>query len=482
MGAEETDDLGARETGHAAEAGQAARLDAALAGARKVLDESWLGASTLPSRTLYPHQWNWDSAFIALGRSWYDQARAQKELQTLFGAQWDDGRLPHIVFNPSVPEDAYFPGASFWQSSKRSALAPRDVETSGITQPPIHAQAVLQMHRHARDRASSEAFLAWIYPRLARQVDYFLEHRDPTGIGLASIVHPWESGLDNSPVWDRDLTELRIPPGAIPPYQRHDLAHANPADRPSNEAYDRFVYLAVLYRDSGYDDGILKDFPFTVAGPLLNSIVVWSSHALAEIAAIVGADPRPHQEASERVHHAMLDHLWDPDKRRFAAIDVRTKERGLEDTIVAFAPLLDPELPSEQRAAILSDLHSHAFHPDRPDAFVVPSYDLLGQDFDRRRYWRGPIWVNTNWLLWSGLHTHGHDRETDDIVISSLRLVERSGFREYFDPIDGTGYGSDGFGWSAALTIDLIERHWGESRRRLLDRLAEIDAVAAAHG
>jgi hypothetical protein len=51
-----------------------------------VLDDNWLGASTVPSRSLYPHQWSWDSAFVAIGRSWYDQQRAQTELETLFNA------------------------------------------------------------------------------------------------------------------------------------------------------------------------------------------------------------------------------------------------------------------------------------------------------------------------------------------------------------------------------------------------------------
>lgn len=64
---------------------EAAELEAA---ARAVLDDNWLGASTVPSRTLYPHQWSWDSAFIAIGRSWYDQQRAQTELETLFNGQW----------------------------------------------------------------------------------------------------------------------------------------------------------------------------------------------------------------------------------------------------------------------------------------------------------------------------------------------------------------------------------------------------------
>jgi hypothetical protein len=137
-----------------------ATLERLLEGARDVLGENWLGASTLPSRTLYPHQWSWDSAFIAIGRSWYDEAKAQQELRSLFHAQWADGRVPHIVFNPSVGEAAYFPGPAFWQSSARSAAAPRDVETSGIIQPPIHARAALEIHRHARDVDASKAFLA----------------------------------------------------------------------------------------------------------------------------------------------------------------------------------------------------------------------------------------------------------------------------------------------------------------------------------
>jgi len=39
-----------------------------------------------------------------------------------------------------------------------------------------------------------------------------------------------------------------------------------------------------------------------------------------------------------------------------------------------------------------------------------------------------------------------------------LELVRKSGFREYFDPFTGAGHGSDGFAWTAALVIDVIER------------------------
>jgi glycogen debranching enzyme len=329
------------------------------------------------------------------------------------------------------------------------------------------------MHRIARDVDGSREFLRWLYPRLVARHRYFADERDPTRVGLTSFVHPWEAGLDNSPAWDRDLTKMVIPDGAIPPYVRHDLAHGDPKDRPTNEAYDRFVYLAAHYRDSAYDDrGYPDSVPFTVAGPLFNAIFLWSEHALAEIARIVGADPDPHREAAEKIHRAIGDHLWDPETKRFCALDVVRGERSAENTIVSFMPLLDPNLPKDQIEAIVADLHSASFHPARKISYVVPSYDLLAEDFNVRQYWRGPIWINTNWLLLAGLRQHGYHSLADQVLVSSLRLVATSGFREYFDPFDATGYGTDGFGWTAALVIDLIERHPEKDRERLIEQLA----------
>jgi hypothetical protein len=450
-------------------------IDRLVRDARQVLDDNWLGSSTVPSRSLYPHQWSWDSAFISLGRSWYDERRAQLELETLFSAQWANGMLPHIVFNPAVDEEQYFPGPGFWDS-RRSPDAPRDIATSGITQPPIHARAALEMHRHARDVQGSRAFLARLYPKLAAQHAYLAHHRDPTGTGLPIIVHPWESGLDNSPIWDRDLRDLVIPPGGVPPYRRSDILHADPADRPTDATYDRFVYLVARYRDSGYDDATrLGDVPFAIAGPLFAAIYLWSTHALVEIASIVGADPAPHRDEAARIHEAIGRELWDPAAGRFYARDVIVGHLEPEESIVSFAPLLDPDLPTERVDAIVADLASACFHPEAKDHFVVPSYSVQGPGFDRRRYWRGPVWINTNWLLWSGLRQHGREQEATEIARASLGLVARSGFREYFDPFGGAGYGSDRFSWSAALALDLIHRLDA-------DEIAPVEAADPSHG
>jgi hypothetical protein len=435
-----------------------------LARARAVLDENWTGASTVPSRELYPHQWSWDSAFIAIGLAGYDQERAQRELETLFEAQWATGMVPHIVFNPKVPADAYFPGPPFWRSDLAPA-APRHVATSGITQPPVHAHAALTVWRRAADRAEARAFLDRLYPKLVVQHRYLAERRDLAGDGLAAIVHPWESGMDNSPAWDEALDDFTIPPGALPAYQRRDLVHADPADRPTDAAYDRFVYLAMTYRDHGYDDDALRSSPFVVEAAMFNAIRAWSARALAAVAEVVGDDPAPHRASARRIHDGLVRRLADPVTGRFGVLDVDDGDLSGGETIESTMPLLDADLPAERVTAIHAYLRQLCGRLERPGPgraagrtvrFLVPSYDPAEQGYDPRRYWRGPVWINTNWLVCQGLRLHGLTRTAALIAASTATLVGHAGFREYFDPASGDGYGSDDFSWTAALLLDLF--------------------------
>jgi len=430
-----------------------------LDAAKEVLEANWVGSSTVPASGLYPHQWSWDSAFITIGRSWYDQGRAQAELEELLRGQWADGRIPHIVFNPSVPDDAYFPGPAFWKSSQ-TPRAPRDIETSGIVQPPLHASAALEIHDNAQDPGEARALLERVYPRLVAWHAYLARHRDPDGIGLAAILHPWESGLDNSPAWDQALEDLEVRDDVLPAYERRDLVASEAEDRPTDDAYRRFVHLAAAYREVEYDDERLcRSSPFIVAGPLLNSILIWSSLALARIARLVGDDPQPHLVGAARVRAGIQSTLWHREDARYYSRNLRTDRFLRDPSILSFLPLLDPELPMEGRDAIVRDLSAPCFHPpETEEHYLIPSYDLTGELFDPRRYWRGPVWLNTDWLVWRGLLQHGQHELAGHVTDSMLALVKRSGFREYFNPFTGEGHGSDGFAWSAALVIDVIER------------------------
>src|SRR5262249_297739 len=160
--------------------------------------------------------------------------------------------------------------------------APAGLRTSGLTQPPLHARAALEVSRHLGGAGAGEAFLRRLFPKLAAQHDYLERRRDAGGHGLAAIVHPWDSGLDNPPARDPPplgapgLEPTPGPPGPVPPPRRYDLAHANPADRPTQATYDRYVYLATRYRDSGYDDtNLLASSPFLVEDVLFNAIYLW---------------------------------------------------------------------------------------------------------------------------------------------------------------------------------------------------------------
>jgi hypothetical protein len=88
--------------------------------AQEVLGQNDMGGWTRAATDLYPHQWSWDSGFIAIGLAHLDTRRATRELLTLFRHQWKTGKVPHIVFNPEAPPDSYFPGAEHWACAAAS--------------------------------------------------------------------------------------------------------------------------------------------------------------------------------------------------------------------------------------------------------------------------------------------------------------------------------------------------------------------------
>ncbi|MEU0213221.1 hypothetical protein ABZ235_35540 [Streptomyces canus] len=426
--------------------------------AARVLEGNWTGVSTVPSRSLYPHQWSWDSAFIAIGLRHLSPLRAQTELETLLAAQWGDGRVPHIVFNPSVPLDAYFPSPDFWRSSTagRAAGAPRTVQTSGIVQPPVHALAVWLVHRADPGLSRARGFLARMYPRLAAWHRYLLHRRDLGGGGLASVMHPWEQGMDNSPAWDLPLS--RVTPAPARSFRRADLDHGAAEDRPTDLDYGRYVRLATDYRDAGYADG---GGQFAVEDPAFNALLIASEHALARIADELGAPGTARHARAERLTAALVDRLWDPASGMFLCRDLRGSAQDRRGALIpergvsGLLPLLLPGLPRDIVTAVVGTASGPHFGLGTTTR-LLPSYDLLGEAFDPHRYWRGPAWFNTAWLLERGLRTHGEHRRADAVRESALELAGTTDFAEYVDPYTGEACGATGFSWTAALALDLL--------------------------
>jgi glucosylglycerate hydrolase len=90
--------------------------------ARQVLRQNAMGDWTRAAPILYPHQWSWDSAFIAIGPAHFNTRRATKVLLALFGHQWGTGKVPHVGFNPEAPSGSYFPGPQHWAYAAASPV------------------------------------------------------------------------------------------------------------------------------------------------------------------------------------------------------------------------------------------------------------------------------------------------------------------------------------------------------------------------
>ncbi|MER7460643.1 hypothetical protein [Micromonospora sp. NPDC126480] len=434
--------------------GVAADAGALRAVAVATLSANWEHDHTVPSRTLYPHQWSWDSAFTAIGWSHLRPARAWRELAGLFRAQWGDGRVPHIVFNPALPAGSYFPGPGFWDSACAEGAPP--AATSGLVQPPVHALAGWLAYR--RDPCdAARAALGRLYPRLVAQQRYLATHRDVGGGGLACIVHPWESGLDNSPAWDIPLAAVPAEAAVMRAYRRHDTAHTDAAHRPTDLDYARYVAIVAAYRAVRYRDERLADrHPFLVECPLLNAAAGEAEQALARIAGTVGADPGPHRERAAAITEAVVDRLYDPATGLFHPRDLRTGRLLPARTALGLMPLVLSGLPARPVATVVAEACSPRFglgaRMDRP----LPSHDRTAADFEPLRYWRGPSWLNLAWLLRRGLLAHGRADLAAGLRRSMIDLVARSGCHEYFHPDTGAGLGSPAFGWTAALLLDVL--------------------------
>ncbi|GAB2667922.1 MGH1-like glycoside hydrolase domain-containing protein [Kribbella swartbergensis] len=410
--------------------------------AARVLLGNWTGHSTVPSHSLYPHQWSWDSAFIAIGLRHLSPRRAQVELESLLGSQWADGRIPHISFSPSVPRDAYFPGPDFWQAVTRGG-----VETSGIVQPPVHALAVWLTHQADEDESVRRGFLERMYPKLVAWHAYLRERRDLGGHGLVAIVHPWESGMDNSPAWDEALARVR--PAPLDSFTRRDTDHASDDDRPTDLDYGRYVQLAATYRDHGYDDA-RTPFAFALEDPCFNALLISSEHALASIAKALAVDPTPHLTAAAELTTSLGDLFADGN---FRARDLRADGSALvgADTVSGLIPLLVPGLP--QANELLATARGPRFRLGA--VRMVPSYDLTGPEFEPGRYWRGPSWFNTAWLIHRGLVQLGEHELAGTVRADVLDLAAATRFAEYVEPFTGAARGARDFSWTAALALDL---------------------------
>ncbi len=429
--------------------------------AKAVLAENDRGTHTVPAEGLYPHQWLWDSCFIAIGLRHLNIERAQTEILSMLGGQWANGMVPHNIISNQV----HARDSNIWRSWL-NPNAPEHVHTSGITQPPMLAEAIVQIGAKLK-KAERRTWYQKVYPSLLAYHKWLYDERDPHSEGLVLQIHPWETGLDNTPPWIQELHEhqlalwirivKKLRMSSLFNIFRRDTQYV-PVEQRLNTIDALALYSTQRrLRRKGYDiKKILSHSLFAIEDVNFNSIFIRANQHLKDIAKTIRKELPPELVERMKKTEEAFEQLWDPYSNQYYSREFITHRLLKVPSIGALMPLYSGSL-SEERAKQLIRLleDDHQFGT----AYPIPSTPINSEWFNPLAYWQGPTWINTNWLIIDGLRRHGFNDHADALTESTIELVESFGCYEYFSPLDGEPAGIPNFSWTAALVIDLLKKN-----------------------
>lgn len=367
-------------------------------------------AYTCPDGAKYPYQWFWDSLMHALAWNAVDPRRAAAELRSLAAAQQDDGLIGHTLFWTGPVRLARLP---YYNVRRRLDMA------TATIQPPFLGWAWAEVAKSLDDddfRDEGRHVVARYHEWIAR------ERTDDTG--LAWVILPDETGCDASPVFDHALGWRR---------------HGTPG----------FAALVAQARRHDYSFRRIRAAGgFTIACPLVNT-----SLALGHLGLAALGEPGARQQARD-LTKALVDHLWDDHHGIFRLMDP-------DGTLVpvsawqGLAPAALPDLPIEIRDRLIDQwiMRPDRFWPPHP----VPSVSLDDPTFMRGdgriipQYWRGTSWPFTPPFVIPALLRAGRRADAEVLVARIDERLDAQGFREYTDPLDGTGMGARAFSCQAVV-------------------------------
>ncbi|MBI2315071.1 hypothetical protein HYU93_03390 [Candidatus Daviesbacteria bacterium] len=374
---------------------------------------------TVPSPTTYPYQWLWDSCFHIIILNHFNVEYAKKEVLSLLSQQFENGMIPHMIYWDDFTETS-FPHIKWGKNG-----------TSTLTQPPMVAYAVWTVYQKDKDLN----FIKSIYPKLFHYYRYLLTERDPHENHLIGIMNPDESGEDNSP--------------------RFDIPLGLPAQHTLKENTKKRFELIKQNIKCKFDAPFCMRNFFWVKDAPFNSIMVENLKLLSKIALVIGNRDdalyfnQKADEISSAMRKLMLEDgiFWSTYGENGSYKKIKVK------TWAVFAPLF-AQIASKAEAKNLVD--DYLLNPKEfQTKFPVPTTSLSEPSFDPEGFWRGPIWMGTNWFIYKGLINYGFLKEAKTIKEASVALLQKSGFREYFNPLTGEGLGAENFTWGG-LIVDMV--------------------------
>lgn len=356
---------------------------------------------TYPNVSKYPHQWLWDSCFAAI--SWEavgEHDNAVSELANVLSGQFDDGFVPHIRY--AKP------------NRQRGPLS----DVSSFTQPPVYAHT-------ARFLSRSIPVSSNIIDKIAAALDWLWTKRR-TEDGLIYIVHPWESGADDSPRWDSWMTDKNI-----------DKLKWN---RVKWTLFDKKLLGAAKFDDTGEAVG---SSAFVCAPAGFNAVTCFAAQELAHL-----TSQSVWSDRAEELAQTMDSLLWNNDEKLWCDRPIVGGGRS------AAIPTLDGVLPAlvtqdKEKANRSLDqlLDINRFNAPYGLGYVARNHSA----YNPNGYWRGTAWMQMNYL--ASLASRRWEREN---IASAIRSMSRegalrSGFAEHWNPETGEGHGAIPLTWSALV-------------------------------
>ena len=143
--------------------------------------------------------------------------------------------------------------------------------------------------------------------------------------------------------------------------------------------------------------------------------------------------------------------LYNKKNNSFFNLDLKNKKKitipSITNYFILFADLKDKKLNNN----IIKNLKKHG----KNEKYFFSSIKSNHRKFEEKRYWRGPVWINCNWIIYQGLKNKDN-RFANQIKKKTIDLVKQKGFNEYFSCKTGKGFGATNFSWTASLFLDLI--------------------------
>lgn len=206
---------------------------------------------------------------------------------------------------------------------------------------------------------------------------------------------------------------------------------------------------------SGLDDSPLWDYGMPVTAPDLNTYMCIQQDSLAQIAHLIGLpqDAARFRERAEATAQHMLKSLWDKKTGTF-----RARHNGEfipPVTLFSLLPLWTGRLPDKVTNVLLNHLTDQK---QFWTAFPLATVAISDPAFDPLQMWRGPCWMNINYLFVEALTRIGQTELARKLRQETLRIVmQQQDIYEYYNPLTGERppKAAPIFGWTSAVFIDL---------------------------